>query len=59
MLNPAIGKLIGNSDNRYKLVIEISKIAREIAKKAEDENEILLVKPVSLAIEELAKEKGL
>ncbi len=59
MLNPAIGKLIGNSDNRYKLVIEISKKAREIAKKAEDENEILLVKPVSLAIEELAKEKGL
>lgn len=59
MLNPAIGKLIGNSDNRYKLVIEISKKAREIAQKAEAEEEILLVKPVSLAIDAVAKEKGL
>ncbi len=59
MLNPAIGKLIGNSDNRYNLVIEISKKAREIAEKAESENEILLVKPVSLAIDAVAKEKGL
>ena len=59
MLNPAIGKLIGSSDNRYKLVIEISKKAREIAQKAEDDNEILLVKPVSLAIDAVAKDKGL
>lgn len=59
MLNPAIGKLIGNTENRYKLVIEISKKAREIAMKAESEDEILLVKPVSLAIEALAEEKGL
>ena len=59
MLNPAIGKLIGNTENRYKLVIEISKKAREIALKAENENEILLVKPVSLAIEAVAKDKGL
>lgn len=59
MLNPAIGKLIGDTDNRYKLVIEISKKAREIAEKAESENEILLVKPVSLAIEAVAKDKGL
>ncbi len=59
MLNPAIGKLIGDTENRYKLVIEISQRARKIAEKAEEDKEILLVKPVSLAIEEIANEKGL
>lgn len=59
MLKPEIGKLIGTCKNRYKLVLEVSKKAREIAKKAEENDEILLVKPVSLAIEEIAKEKNL
>lgn len=59
MLKPEIGKLIGTCKNRYQLVLEVSKKAREIAKKAEENDEILLVKPVSLAIDEIAKEKNL
>ena len=35
MLNPAIGKLINNSENRYKLVKQIAKKARTISDEAE------------------------
>ena len=35
MLNPAIGKLINNSENRYKLVKKIAKEARNISAEAE------------------------
>lgn len=54
MLNPSIGKLINNSENRYELVLEIAKIAREISKEASDNNEIITEKSVSLAIDKLA-----
>lgn len=57
MLNPAIGKLINTCENRYKLVNEIAKEAREISTKAEQNGEILIEKPVSIAIDKLAKEK--
>lgn len=57
MLNPAIGKLIENYDNRYRLVTDISKIAREISHEAEERGEILIEKPVSIAINKLAEEK--
>lgn len=59
MLNPAIGKLIENYDNRYRLVTDISKCAREISHDAEERGEILIEKPVSIAINKLAEEKGL
>ena len=59
MLNPAIGKLIDNYDNRYRLVTDISKCARDISAKAEENEEILIEKPVSIAINKLASEKGL
>lgn len=59
MLNPAIGKLINNYENRYQLVHDVADKAREIAQKAEDEHETLTEKTVSLAINELAEEKGL
>ncbi len=59
MLNPAIGKLINDYENRYKLVHDVADKAREIAQKAEDEHEILVEKTVSLAINELAEQKGL
>ena len=55
MLNPAIGKLINSCENRYKLVNEIAKEAREISKKAEENGEIITEKPVSLAIDNFAK----
>lgn len=59
MLNPAIGQLIQNSDNRYGLVIEIAKEARNIAEQAIEREEIILEKPVSLAINKIASERGL
>ncbi len=59
MLNPAIGKLIEDYDNRYRLVTDISKCAREISSEAEKNEEILIEKPVSIAINKLASEKGL
>ncbi len=59
MLDPAIGKLIENYENRYRLVIDVAKEARDIAKKAEERGEIIIEKTVSLAIDKLAKEKEL
>lgn len=56
MLNPAIGKLIKNSESRYKLVIDIAKEARDIAKEANDNGEIIIEKPVTLAMNKLAAE---
>ncbi len=56
MLNPAIGKLIGNCDNRYKLVNQIAKNARKIADDAEEKGEIIIEKPVTIAINKMAEE---
>ena len=54
MLNPAIGKLINNCDNRYKLVNEIAKSSRNLADEAEKKGEIIVEKPVTIAINEMA-----
>lgn len=54
MLNPAIGKLINNTDNRYKLVNKIAKKARKISDAAEQSGEIIIEKPVTIAINEMA-----
>ena len=54
MLNPAIGKLIEAKENRYKLVLEVAKEARDIAQDAHENNEIIVEKAVSLAINKLA-----
>ncbi|MBQ5764584.1 MAG: DNA-directed RNA polymerase subunit omega [Clostridia bacterium] len=59
MLNPAIGKLINNSESRYQLVLEVAKQARVIAEKNENETDKELEKSVSLAINKIADEKGL
>ncbi len=59
MLNPAIGKLINAYKNRYELVLDIARRARKISQRAEEENEILIEKPVTLAMNELAREKDL
>lgn len=56
MLNPAIGELIENYDNRYELVLDVADCARDISKQAEEEGEILIEKTVSLAINKLASE---
>ena len=56
MLNPAIGELIENYDNRYELVLDVADCARDISKQAEVDGEILIEKTVSLAINKLASE---
>ena len=56
MLNPAIGKLIQHSESRYKLVIDIAQRAREIAKEASDNGEIIIEKPVTLAMNAMSLE---
>ncbi len=56
MLNPNIGKLIKNSNNRYRLVMDVSHEARKISAKAEKDGEIIIEKPVSIAIDKLANE---
>ncbi len=56
MLNPAIGKLINSCDNRYNLVLDVAQTAREISEEAEANGEIIVEKPVSLAINKLASE---
>lgn len=61
MLNPAIGKLIkeykDDNSSRYQLVHDVAARARKIAEDAEANHEIIIEKPVSIAINELADEK--
>ena len=56
MLNPNIGKLIKHAPNRYRLVLDIAHTARDISGKAIRDGEIIVEKPVSLAIDKLAGE---
>ncbi|MBR3844114.1 MAG: DNA-directed RNA polymerase subunit omega [Clostridia bacterium] len=57
MLNPSIGKLINEYENRYDLVIDVARRARQISNRAEKNEEILTEKSVTLALNELADEK--
>lgn len=57
MLNPAIGELIEKYESRYQLVLDVAKQAREIAEEAEANEEILLEKPVTIAIDRLNAEQ--
>ena len=52
MLNPNIGKLIKNYDNRYRLVIDVAHNAREM----EETGDLSTEKPVSIAIDKMAAE---
>lgn len=57
MLYPAMNKLTANVPNRYLLVNVVARRARQIARQAEDLGEKLDVKPVTLAIQEVADGK--
>lgn len=54
MLKPTDIEKIQGNNSRYAVVIGVAKRAREIAEKAEQEQTILLEKPVSMAIEDVA-----
>ncbi len=50
MLNPRDIENLKGKNSRYAVVIGIAKRARDIAQEAEDNNVILIEKPVSMAI---------
>lgn len=57
MLKPSDDPIFGPKQSRYSLVIAVSKRAREIANYAESHGEILVDKPVDLAVQELINHK--
>ncbi len=57
MLYPPVADLLKNVDSRYLLVNVVAKRAREIAAEADECNEELAEKPVTLAIQEVAEGK--
>lgn len=57
MLYPAMNKLTANVPNRYLLVNVVARRARQIAQAAEDADQKMDEKPVTLAIQEVAEGK--
>jgi DNA-directed RNA polymerase subunit omega len=57
MLYPPVADLLKNVDSRYLLVNVIATRARQIAIEAEEQQETLTEKPVTLAIKEVAEGK--
>ncbi len=55
MLYPSMASLLKRIDSRYLLVNVIAKRSREISEEAEQNDEHLEKKPVSVAIDQLAK----
>lgn len=53
MFNPDLRNVLKNNMSRYSLVTAVAKRAREIALDAEENNEVLSEKPVSLALDEI------
>ena len=57
MLYPPVAELLKNVDSRYLLVNVVAQRARQIATEAENNQEELTEKPVTLAIREVADGK--
>lgn len=57
MLYPPVADLLKNVQSRYLLVNVVAQRAREIAAEAEENQEELTEKPVTLAIHEIADGK--
>ena len=57
MLYPPVAELLKNVDSRYLLVNVVAQRARQIAQEAEELQEELTEKPVTLAIREVADGK--
>lgn len=57
MLKPAVEDVLKHNESRYSLVIAVAKRAREITEEAETSGEIILEKPVSLAVNEIAQDQ--
>ena len=50
MLNPDLRNVLKDKTSRYSLVIATAKLARQIAVLAEEKGEIIVEKPVTLAV---------
>jgi len=57
MLYPPVADLLKNVESRYLLVNVVAQRARQIAQEAEEQQEELPEKPVTLAIREVADGK--
>ena len=57
MLYPAMSDLLKTIDSRYLMVNVVARRARQISIEAEENNETLTEKPVTLAIREVAEGK--
>ena len=55
MHRPSATDILQANQSYYSLVIGVAKRARAIAEEAEDNGEILIEKPVQLAVEEFAR----
>ncbi len=53
MFNPDLRDVLKNRTSRYSLVTAIAKRAREISTDAQENEEILNEKPVSIALDEI------
>lgn len=57
MLKPSADLILEPDQSRYSLVVAVSKRAREIAAEAERRGDILIEKPVDLAVHEIMDHK--
>ena len=57
MVEPTIDKLLTKADSKYSLVCAAAKRAREISERAQENDEIITEKTVSLAIEDFKNEE--
>ena len=57
MSRPSVDDMLAGRTSRYALVIAVAKRAREISSEAEAKEEILLEKPVNIAIRDFENHK--
>ncbi len=55
MLKPVVDSVVEKAPSRYSLVIGVAKRAREIVDNAIEKKEILVEKPVGIAVEQLMR----
>ena len=56
MLNPDLRGVLKDHVSRYSLVTAVAKRARQISEKIEEDNAIVIEKPVTLALEDILDE---
>lgn len=54
MHRPSANEILKEGQSYYSLVVGVAKRAREIAEQAEENGDILIEKPVQIAVEEFA-----